>query len=124
MASTITVVTTRAKNKILEARAGNNPIPPIKYMAFGDGGQGWVPTGTDNALQNELLRKEITGKEVITETQYRYKCLIGTDELQNTVINEMGLVDEAGDFVCIIACANKEKDDDIEMEFYIDDIMN
>ena len=61
---------------------------------------------------------------MITETQYRYKCLIGTDELQNTVINEMGLVDEAGDFVCIISCANKEKDDDIEMEFYIDDIMN
>lgn len=124
MASTITVVTTKAKNKILEARAGNAPISPVKYMAFGDGGNGWIPTGADNALQNELLRKEITGKEVITETKYRYKCLIGTEELQNTVINEMGLVDEAGDLVCIIVCADKAKDDDIEMEFYIDDIMN
>lgn len=124
MASTITVITTKAKNKVLEARAGHKPLPSITHLAVGDGGSGWVPIGTDNALRNELLRKEITGIEKITETRYRYKCLIAENEIQNTTINEMGLIDANGDFVCIIACANKVKDDDIEMEFYIDDIMN
>ena len=56
--------------------------------------------------------------------RYRYKCLIEKNELQNVTINEMGLVDTEGDFICIIVCGNKLKDDDIEMEFYIDDIMN
>lgn len=123
MAATITVITTKAKNKVLEARAGRQAIPPIKYMAFGDGG-GWVPKSTDNALHNELLRKEITGLEAVTDTRYRYKCLLEKEELQNTTINEMGLVDEAGDFVCIIVCGDKEKDDDIEMEIFIDDIIS
>ncbi len=122
--SVVTVITTGAKNKVLEARAGRRPLPAITCMAFGDGGGDWIPTGADNSLRNELLRKEITGVEVLSETQYRYKCLISRKELQNTVINELGLVDEEGDFVCIITCANKEKDDDIEMEFFIDDIMS
>lgn len=124
MPSTITIITTRAKNKVLQARAGQKMLPAITTMAFGDGGTGWVPTGSDNALKNELLRKEITEIEIISETRYRYKCLIEKNELQNVEINEMGLIDAEGDFVCIITCGNKMKDDDIEMEFYIDDIMN
>lgn len=123
MAATITTITIRAKNKVLEARAGGKAISPIRYMAFGDEGD-WVPTSTDNALRNELLRKEITGREAITDTRYRYKCLLEKEELQNTTINEMGLVDDDGDFVCIITCGDKVKDDDIEMEFFIDDIIN
>lgn len=124
MAATVTIVTTRAKNKVLKARAGMSPIPGIMYMAFGDGGKERVPAETDNSLVHELLRKEITDREELEETRYRYKCLLGTDELQNTVINELGLVDAEGDFICIITCADKEKDDDIEMEFYIDDVIN
>nr|DAF17996.1 MAG TPA: tail-collar fiber protein [Caudoviricetes sp.] len=124
MASTITVITTKSKQKVLEARAGKKTLPAIATMAFGDGGNGWVPTGSDNALKNELLRKTITAIEPLSETRYRYKCLIEKNELQNVTINEMGLVDTEGDFICIIVCGNKLKDDDIEMEFYIDDIMN
>lgn len=124
MSSTITIITTKSKNKVLEARAGRKAVPAISSMAFGDGGNRWVPTGLDNALRNELLRKDISEVEVLSETSYRYKCLIGKDELQDVTINEIGLVDTEGDFVCIIVCADKIKDDDIEMEFYIDDIMN
>lgn len=123
MAATNTIITTKAKNKVLQARAGLREVPPIRHMAFGDGGD-WIPTAADNRLKNELLRKEITGGEPITETRYRYKCLLDRNELQNTVINEMGLVDEDGDFVCIITFGDKQKDDDIEMEFFIDDIIN
>lgn len=98
--ATITVVTTKAKSKILRAHAGiSSSIPPIMYMAFGDGGKERIPTGRDNNLVHELLRKEITGREEIGNTQYRYKCLLGTEELHNSVINELGLVDAEGDLV-------------------------
>lgn len=123
MSSTITVITTKSKNKVLEARAGGKPIAAIVKMAFGSGSP-WIPTGADNALKNELLRKNISQVEKLSETRYRYKCLLETNELQGKTINEMGLIDEEGDFVCIVVCGNKLKDDDIEMEFYIDDIMN
>lgn len=124
MSSTITMITTKSKNKILEARAKGIAIPAIRYMAFGNGGSGWIPTSDDNSLKNELLRKEITGMEILSKTRYRYKCLLKINELQGTTINEMGLIDAEGDFICIVACSDKGKDDDIEMEFYIDDIMN
>lgn len=123
MANSITVNTTIGKHKVLEARAGGTPVAAIVQMAFGDGGKGWIPNRSDNALQNELLRKNITRIEKLTDTSYRYYCLLERTELQGVTINEMGLVDADGDFVCIIACADKEKDDDIEMGLYVDDIM-
>ena len=66
-----TVVTTRAKKKMLLARAGEKALPKIIGMAFGDGGVNSsgavIPHSADsNALHHEVLRKAVDGHEIIS----------------------------------------------------------
>ena len=84
-----TTVTTKAKKKMLEARAGIAPLSKIVGMAFGTGGVNGsdeiVPHSPDqNALHNEAFRKEVDGYEVISDTCIRYKCTLEETELANT----------------------------------------
>lgn len=58
------VVTKKARNKMLKARAGDLVLPKITGMAFGDGGVDGAgsiiaPSVEQTELHNELLRKEI-----------------------------------------------------------------
>lgn len=121
------VVTIKAKEKMLKARAGIQPLPQIVGMAFGDGGvtgEGAVipPTEEQTALKNELLRKEIDGYTEISTTCYRYTCTLEEAELANQKISEIALYDANGDLVAIKNCLAKGKDDDAVMIFEIDDI--
>lgn len=121
------VVTIKAKEKMLKARAGVQPLPKIVGMAFGDGGvtaEGVVipPTEEQIALKNELLRKEIDGYVAVSNTCYRYTCTLGETELANEKISEVALYDADGDLVAIKNCLAKGKDDDAVMIFEIDDI--
>lgn len=120
MAST-TTITKAGKHKLLKARAGIATLPAVTQMAFGNGADGNTPSESDNELKNELLRKNLTGVEQITETNFRYVCTLTTAELQNAVINEIALCDADGDLVVIRNCSDKHKDDDEEMTFEIDD---
>ena len=105
-----TTVTTRAKNKMVKARAGIAALPKIVGMAFGDGG---VDTGgtvkphsaDQNTLHHELLRKTVDGYEVISDTY----------------ISEVGLYDADGDMVAMKAFLKKGKDADMECVFECDD---
>ena len=68
-----TTVTTLAKKKMVKARAGISSLPKIVGMAFGDGGVdsgGTVkPHSADqNTLHHELLRKNVDGYEVLSDT--------------------------------------------------------
>lgn len=120
------VITTIGKSKTLRARAGMIPLPRIVGMVFGDGAiQNDVlvaPSSDDNSLKRELFRKPIDVVEIIHETRIRYKCTLGKDELANQFINECALYDADGDLVCIMSFLSKGKDDDMEMEFNIDDM--
>lgn len=121
-----TVVTTRAKKKMLLARAGEQALPKIVGMAFGDGGVNSsgtvIPHSADsNALHHEVLRKTVDGHEVISDTKVRYRCTIGADELSNTYISECGIYDADGDFVALKAFMQKGKDADMEVIFECDD---
>ena len=86
-----TTVTTLAKKKMVKARAGISSLPKIVGMAFGDGGVdsgGTVkPHSADqNTLHHELLRKNVDGYEVLSDTKIRYRCTLAENELANTYI--------------------------------------
>ena len=121
-----TTVTTKAKKKMLEARAGIAALPKIVGMAFGTGGVNSsgevIPHSADqNTLHNEVLRKAVDGYEVISDTKIRYSCTLGTDELADTYISEAGLYDADGDMVAMKAFLKKGKDSDMEAIFEVED---
>lgn len=108
-----TTVTTKAKKKMLQARAGIAPLSKIVGMAFGTGGVNTsdviVPHSPDqNALHSEVLRKEVDGYEVVSDTCIRYKCTLTESELANTYISEIGLYDADGDMVAMKAYEERQ----------------
>lgn len=120
------VVTLSAKKKMVKARAGVAELPKIIGMAFGNGGvdAGGVviaPTDTQNTLNNELLRKELTSFSFLTDTKCRYVCILENNELVGASISEVALYDEDGDLVAIKNFLPKGKDSDLEMTMQIDD---
>lgn len=120
------IVTLKARNKMLRARAGEIVLPKIAGFAFGSGGvdetgEVLIPADDQENLNNELYRKKIDGYEMISETKCRYKCTLANEELAGANISEIGLYDEDGDLIAIKNFKSKGKDDDIEMEFHIDD---
>lgn len=120
------IVTLKARNKMLLARAGEIPLPKIVGFAFGDGGvdaSGNVitPSEDQEALNSELLRKEIDSYTMISETKCKYECKLENEELAGESISEMALYDADGDLVAIKNCMAKGKDGDFEMNFEIVD---
>ena len=121
-----TVVTILAKKKMLEARAGIKPLPVITGMAFGTGGvdeSGQVVPHTEsqNALNNEVLRKPVDGYAVISDTKIRYSCTLLEDEIPGEYISEVGLYDAEGDFVALKSFMKKGKDADMQVIMECDD---
>lgn len=119
------VITTIGIKKMLEARAGIQPLDKITGMAFGDGAvtgeEIAAPDPDSPQLLNELYRQEIDKYEVISDTRIRYICTLKDDTLAGKQINEIGLYDAAGDLVAIKNFMNKGKDADIEIAFEVDD---
>lgn len=121
------VVTKLARNKMLKARAGDLALPKIVGMAFGSGGvdpQGIViiPSDTQNALNTELLRKEIDSKTYVSDVECKYEVTLETEDLPGQSISEIALYDEVGDLVAIKNFLPKKKDSDLEMIFQISDM--
>lgn len=120
------VVTKKARNKMLKARAGDLVLPKITGMAFGDGGIDGdgsiiVPSVEQTELHNELLRKEVSDHEYLNDTVCRYSCTLEASELAGKSISELALYDADGDLIAIKNFSGKGKDDDLEMTFNIDD---
>lgn len=121
------IITKKARENMVKARAGALALPKITGMAFGDGGvdaEGSVikPQEDQAALVNELFRKEINGFEFVEDTTCRYTCTLSEPELAGEDISEIGLYDENGDIVCIKNFKSKGKDGDMEMTFTLDDV--
>ena len=121
------IITKKARNKMLRARAGDDTLPKISQMAFGSGGVSGdgavIPPDPDQSeLKAELLKKNIDSHEYISETQCRYVCTLTAEELAGKSISEIALVDADGDLVAIKNFSAKGKDDDLEMTFNVDDI--
>lgn len=118
------IITQTAKKKMLLARAGEIVLPKVVGFAFGCGGVdsfGKVKEipATQSSLNNELLRKEIDGYNVVSYSKVQYKCLLKSGECDGYSISEIALYDEDGDILCIKNFNAKSKDSDIEMNFTI-----
>lgn len=121
------IITKKARENMVKARAGAIVLPRIVGMAFGSGGvteDGEVikPEETQEDLKNELYRKAVDKYEFINNTTCRYECTLTESELGGQYISEVGLYDENGDIVCIKNFTEKGKDSDMEMTFSVDDI--
>lgn len=126
MASNV-LITKKAREKLVKARAGAIVLPKIVGMAFGDGGcddSGNViaPEENQEELRHELYRKEIDGYSIIADTTCRYECTLAESELADSYISEIGLYDADGDLVCIKSFKRKGKDDDLQMTYVLDDV--
>ena len=121
------IITKKARENMVKARAGALVLPKITGMAFGNGGvnaDGTVikPEEGQAALANELYRKEINSFEFVEDTTCRYTCTLTEPELAGEDISEIGLYDENGDIACIKNFKPKGKDSDMEMTFTLDDV--
>lgn len=121
------VITKKAREKLVKARAGVITLPKIEGMAFGDGGvdsDGNVmpPAETQSQLTNELLRKEIDGYSFPDDTTCKYECTLSESELAGEEISEIGIYDEDGDIVCIKTFMRKGKDSDVEQTYTLADM--
>ena len=121
------IITKKARENMVKARAGALDLPKIAGMAFGNGGvdaDGSVitPQGGQAELVNVLYRKEINGFEFTEDTTCRYTCTLTEPELAGEDISEVGLYDENGDIACIKNFKAKGKDGDMEMTFTLDDV--
>lgn len=121
------VITKKAREKLVKARAGAIMLPKIVGMAFGDGGVdagGTVlpPSETQSQLTNELLRKQIDGYSFPDDTTCRYECTLSESELAGKEISEIGLYDADGDIVCIKTFMRKGKDSDVEQTYTLADM--
>ncbi len=121
------IITKKARENMVKARAGALVLPKIAGMAFGNGGvdeSGAVikPEESQAGLASELFRKEINGFEFVEDTTCRYTCTLTEPELAGEDISEVGLYDENGDIACIKNFKSKGKDGDMEMTFTLDDV--
>lgn len=121
------IITKKARENMVKARAGALVLPKITGMAFGNGGvdaEGAVikPEEDQAELASELFRKEINGFEFVEDTTCRYECTLTEQELAGEDISEIGMYDENGDIVCIKNFKAKGKDGDMEMTFTLDDV--
>ena len=113
------VITKKARENLVKARAGAITLPKIIGMAFGEGGvnsSGTViaPAESQSRLNKELFRKAIDGYTFPNDTTCRYECTLAESELAGKEISEIGLYDTNGDIVCIKTFTRKGKDDDVE----------
>lgn len=123
------VITEVGKKKLCKAHAGDLTLPAITKMVWGDGGldEGGTPketTGQETALYNQLLEKDIESHSypVEGETTCRYTGMLEKGELTGKNISEMGLVDAEGDLVAFKTFLPKGKDEDVPMEFNMDEV--
>lgn len=120
------IITDIKRQKLAEATHTTGTIPVVKYIAVGDGGvdqdgEPIAPDGSDTQLHNELVRKEYTSSQKISDSCYEYTLLLGTDELVGKYISEIALVDAEDDIVAIATFYAKGKDA-MEDTFTIQDL--
>ncbi len=111
-----------SRAKMAAARSGERTLPPIKMIAFGDGGvdeNGAVqtPSPTMTKLNHELLRKPVESVEKVGQLGYKYGYTIPEGGLDGKSVSEVALIDEEGDLASIEMF--KPKADDLDSTYYV-----
>ena len=113
--------TTNFRQRLASHMFDNTTLPPVAYMAFGDGGHTVFDTGVSGVkpadanrttLYHELLRKSLAG--LIQEDSL---SLTATGRIENTdligqTISEAALLDSAGNMLGFRNFAPKVKEGD------------
>lgn len=120
------IITVAARKNMVRARAGEIQLPRIKGFVFGDGGvneQGEIiPLSEEETeLGHEILRKPYDNYTMVSNTECKYECTLGEEELPGARINEIGLYDDNGEIITIKRFSTKGKDPDLAMTFWIKD---
>ena len=108
------VITEAKRKKIAKALHDTGTISKIKYIAVGSGGvdennEVLSPSETATALKHELLRKEYTSSQKISDTCYEYTLVIEANELVGEYISEIALIDEDNDILQSLTSFQKVK---------------
>lgn len=111
-----------SRAKMAAARSGERTLPPIKMIAFGDGGvdeNGAVqtPSPTMTKLNHELLRKPVESVEKVGQLGYKYGYTIPEGGMDGKSVSEVALIDEEGDLASIEMF--KPKADDLDSTYYV-----
>ena len=112
------------RKRLAKHMADNTALPPIAYMAFGDGGHNAdltpkAPSAGAVALVHEVLRKPlaaITQEDAFSTTG---KGVIDASELIGARISEAALLDANGQLVGLKNFAPKLKESDERYEISI-----
>lgn len=121
------VITKARRIKTCKASSGAlDSLPPVAYMAFGDGGcddegEPIQPTEDQTALKHEIARYPVGDATYPVETTARYSVTVPKTELVGQTINEAALVDSDGDAVAIKTMYPKRKDAGAAFTFTLDD---
>ncbi len=123
--ATKSCITNARRAKVTEASHTTGTLSKIKWIALGDGGvdgTGAViePLPANTALAHELIRKQYTSSQKISNTCYAYTIKLEENELVGDYISEMALIDEAGDVAAFSNFLAKGKDE-TEVTFTIED---
>lgn len=119
------VITTVRRKKMAEASHTTGKLAKVKWIALGSGGvdsEGEViePLAENVQLNNEVVRKEYSSSNKISDTAYEYTIKLSEDELVGTFISEMALIDAEGDVIAFSNFLAKGKDE-TETTFTIED---
>lgn len=118
------IVVDAFRKRLAKHMTDNSALPPITYMAFGDGGHNAdqtakSPSATATALAHEVLRKPlalITQEDLYSTTG---KGAVEASELIGVPISECGLIDSAGQLVGLKNFAPKYKESDERYEMSV-----
>ena len=129
MADNKGVITATGRKKLCRAHAGDEALPAITRMAWGNGGvdetgQPIATTGNEIGLYHELMVKDIESHTYVNEgqTTCRYTATLEAGELSGEEISEMGLYDADGDLVAYRTFMRKGKDADIPQIYDMEEI--
>ena len=126
MAEKNSIITKSRRGALAQLTAGEiSTIPPVAYLALGDGGCGEdnepiAPSMEQTELTHEVCRYAIDTPVFPIETTARFTAVVPEGEQGGAKFTEMGLVDTENNFVAIKTMYPKQKDDDVEFSFTFD----
>ena len=120
-------VTIYRREKLAQITSGAvDSIPPVKFMAFGNGGTTdlgipIIPHESETALKNEIARYPVAPVEFPVSTTAKYSATIPPLDLAGATINEAALVDAEGNLCNIQAMYDKRKEGGVSFTFVFHD---
>ena len=108
------VITDKHREKLAEATHSTGQIAKVAKIALGTGGMTGedirIPLGSETELKEEIVRKEYTASEKVTNFCYEYALVLEAGEHVGKKISEMALIDSDEDIIAILCFLPKTKD--------------